>query len=76
MPGYTHLQRAQPVTLGFHLCAHGFALARDARRMLAARDAASTSALGAGALAGTTLPLDPNVAAYEVGFEAVFERTP
>ncbi len=74
MPGYTHLQRAQPVTLAFHLCAHGFALARDARRFVAAHDAASTSPLGAGAVAGTTLPLDPHVAARELGFEAVFDN--
>ena len=74
MPGYTHLQRAQPVTVGFHLCAHGFALARDARRFMAAHDAASTSPLGAGAVAGTTLPLDADVAARELGFEAVFDN--
>jgi len=74
MPGYTHLQRAQPVTVGFHFCAHGFALARDAGRFMAARDAASTSVLGAGALAGATLALDPDVAARELGFDAVFDN--
>ena len=72
MPGYTHLQRAQPVTVGFHLCAHGFALARDAHRFVAAHDVVSASPLGAGALAGTTLPLDPGVAARELGFDTVF----
>lgn len=72
MPGYTHLQRAQPVSLGFHLLAHGFALARDERRFAAALDAANTSALGAGALAGTTLPLDPARVAAELRFPEVF----
>jgi argininosuccinate lyase len=74
MPGYTHLQRAQPVSLGFHLLAHGWALLRDTRRFEAARLAADESALGAGALAGTTLPLDPEVAARELGFSGVFDN--
>jgi argininosuccinate lyase len=74
MPGYTHLQRAQPVSLGFHLLAHGWGLLRDARRFEAARAAADESALGAGALAGTTLPLDPDVAARELGFAGVFDN--
>jgi argininosuccinate lyase len=74
MPGYTHLQRAQPVTLGFHLCAHGFALARDIGRIADARKSADVSALGAGALAGTTLPIDPSVAAAELGFSEQFEN--
>ena len=74
MPGYTHLQRAQPVTVGFHLCAHGFALERDARRFAAAQATASTSPLGAGALAGTTLTIDPDVAARELGFDAVYDN--
>ncbi|MGH2729275.1 MAG: argininosuccinate lyase [Actinomycetota bacterium] len=74
MPGYTHLQIAQPISLGFHLAAHGFALLRDGRRFLAAGDAADVSALGAGALAGTTLPLDPSVAASELGFSGIFDN--
>src|SRR5687767_13992068 len=65
MPAYTHLQRAQPVSLGFHLLAHGFALHRDAKRLATASENADSSALGAGAVAGTTLPLDVDVAAYE-----------
>ena len=72
MPGYTHLQRAQPVSLGFHLCAHGFALLRDGKRIRAAKDAADVSPLGAGALAGTTLQIDPAVAAGELGFSTQF----
>lgn len=72
MPGYTHLQRAQPVSLAFHLLAHGFALARDGFRFVAARDAADVSCLGAGALAGTTLPIDPSATASDLGFSQAF----
>ena len=74
MPGYTHLQRAQPVSLGFHLAAHGFALLRDRTRIEAARAAADVSSLGAGALAGTTLPIDPSIASTELGFATTFEN--
>ena len=58
MPGYTHLQHAQPVLLAHHLLAHGWALARDVDRLLAARDRADVSPLGAGALAGSSLALE------------------
>ncbi|MGH2830736.1 MAG: argininosuccinate lyase [Actinomycetota bacterium] len=68
MPGYTHLQRAQPVTLGAALAAHGHALARDAARIGAAIDRADEMPLGAGALAGSTLALDHTLAAAELGF--------
>jgi argininosuccinate lyase len=74
MPGYTHLQRAQPVSLGFHLIAHGFALARDVQRFAHAYNAANVSPLGAGALAGTSLDIDPRVTAGELGFERVFDN--
>ncbi len=74
MPGYTHLQRAQPVTLAFHLLAHGFALARDGERFLWAEGSASVSVLGAGALAGTTLPLDARVAADELNTDVLFDN--
>lgn len=74
MPGLTHLQPAQPVSVGFHLLAHGFALTRDGARLEAARDAADVSALGAGALAGTTLPLDPSIAARELGCSRMFDN--
>ena len=57
MPGYTHLQRAQPVTVGYHLLAHAEPLLRDAARFRRAFDSASVMPLGAAALAGTTLPL-------------------
>jgi argininosuccinate lyase len=59
MPGYTHLQRGQPVTLGHHLLAWVEMLERDRTRCDAAREAASSSPLGSGAVAGTTLGLDP-----------------
>ena len=57
MPGYTHLQRAQPVTVGHHLLAHAEPLLRDAMRFRQAYDSAGDMPLGSGALAGTTLPL-------------------
>jgi argininosuccinate lyase len=58
MPGYTHLQRAMPVTLGHHLAAYGFMMARDMDRFLAAWDRANASPLGSGALAGTNHAFD------------------
>jgi argininosuccinate lyase len=70
-PGYTHLQRAQPVTVGHHLLAHGWALDRDAGRLLDAAARTDVSGLGAGALAGTTLPLDPARYAEALGFATV-----
>ena len=74
MPGYTHTQPAQPISVGFHLLAHGFALARDLTRLDSARTAADVSPLGAGALAGTTLPLDVTVSASALGFSNVFDN--
>ena len=74
MAGYTHLQRAQPVSLGFHLAAHGFALVRDGQRFDSALSSADVSPLGAGALAGTTLPIDPSVAMTELGFSRQFDN--
>jgi len=67
MPGYTHLQRAQPVTVGHHLLAHAEPLLRDAARFGHAYAAADEMPLGSGALAGTTLPLQRQVAAKELG---------
>ena len=75
LPGYTHLQRAQPVLLGHHLAAHAWMLERDAGRLRAALAAADTSPLGAGALAGSSLPLDPESTARELGFARSFENT-
>ncbi len=75
LPGYTHLQRAQPVLLAHHLLAHAWALARDVDRLLATRDRADVSPLGAGALAGSSLPLDPAGTAEDLGFAAVFDNS-
>ena len=72
MPGYTHLQRAQPVSVGYYLVAHATALTRDLERVRAAGNEAGVSVLGAGALAGTTLPLDARVAAAELGASGMF----
>ncbi len=59
LPGYTHLQRAQPVSLAHHLLAHVEALRRDRERISQARERAAVSPLGAAALAGTPFPIDP-----------------
>jgi argininosuccinate lyase len=75
LPGYTHVQRAQPVLLSHHLLAHGWALARDVDRLLDARRRTDVSPLGAGALAGSSLPLDPDWVAGELGFAARFENS-
>ena len=75
LPGYTHLQRAQPVLLAHHLLAHVWALARDVERWLAVADRADVSPLGAGALAGSSLPLDPDATAAALGFGARFENS-
>ena len=75
MPGYTHLQRAQPVTLGHHLLAHFWRLSRDFGRLGDAFDRANVSPLGAGALAGSTLPIDPAITARALGFAAAFENS-
>ena len=75
MPGYTHLQRAQPVTLGHHLLAHAEPLLRDARRFGVAQEAASRMPLGSGALAGSTLPLNRRVVAREAGIVALTENS-
>jgi argininosuccinate lyase len=71
MPGYTHLQRAQPVTVGLHLLAHAEPLLRDAKRFQSAFDGAGTMPLGAGALAGSTLPLQRRVVARELGLRVL-----
>jgi argininosuccinate lyase len=75
LPGYTHLQRAQPVTLAHHFLAHAWALARDVDRLLDARRRLDVSPLGAGALAGSSLPLDPDGVAADLGFAARFENS-
>jgi argininosuccinate lyase len=75
LPGYTHLQRAQPVLLAHHLLAHGWALLRDADRLIDARRRLDVSPLGAGALAGSSLPLDPEANAARLNFASTFENS-
>ena len=75
LPGYTHLQRAQPVLLSHHLLAHAWAFGRDVERILDAMDRIDVSPLGAGALAGSSLPLDPVFTAHRLGFAATFENS-
>jgi argininosuccinate lyase len=74
MPGYTHLQRAQPVTLGHHLLAWSEMLLRDRARFAFARAQAEPSPLGAGALAGSTLPLPRPPNAMRNSLDAVADR--
>lgn len=75
LPGYTHLQRAQPVLLAHHLLAHFWALARDVDRWHDTLTRADVSPLGAGALAGSSLPLDPDFTAHDLGFRARFDNS-
>lgn len=71
MPGYTHLQRAQPVSLAHHLLAYVEMLDRDRERMRQARERTDVMPLGAGALAATTLPIDRRMVARELGFRRI-----
>jgi argininosuccinate lyase len=75
MPGYTHLQRAQPVTLGHHLLAHAEPLLRDVARFAFAYAAADVMPLGSGALAGSTLPLARSVVAKELEMRTLSENS-
>jgi argininosuccinate lyase len=71
MPGYTHLQRAQPIVLGHHLLAYVFMLQRDRERFRACRARADVLPLGSGALAGTGFAIDREALARDLGFAAV-----
>ncbi len=75
LPGYTHLQRAQPVRLAHHWLAHAEALARDDGRLRDARARMGRCPLGSGALAGSTLPLDREFVARELGFDGPTRST-
>ncbi len=75
MPGYTHLQRAQPVSLAHHLLAHVEALRRDRARVAEARTRAAVSPLGAGALAGVPYPIDPGSVAKDLGLARTFRNS-
>ena len=71
MPGYTHLQRAQPITFGHHLLAYADMLLRDRERLFDCKKRMAVSPLGSGALAGTTYPLDRGFAAAQLGLSGV-----
>ncbi len=75
LPGYTHLQRAQPVLLAHHLLAHGWALGRDVDRLRTTIARLDVCPLGAGALAGSSLGLDPDGVAADLGFARRFENS-
>ncbi|ACU54574.1 argininosuccinate lyase [Acidimicrobium ferrooxidans DSM 10331] len=75
MPGYTHLQRAQPIPVAQWLLAHAWAVERDIARVLDALVRMDVSPLGAGALAGSTLPLDPPWVAARLGFSRSFANS-
>jgi argininosuccinate lyase len=75
IPGYTHLQRAQPVLLAQHLLAYVEMFARDRERLDDCRRRTNRLPLGAGALAGTTLPIDREMVRRELGFDALCENS-
>lgn len=74
MPGHTHLQVAQPITMGYHLLAWNAALQRDRERFTECRKRVNISPLGAAALAGSPYPIDPQKSATALGFESVFDN--
>jgi argininosuccinate lyase len=75
MPGFTHMQPAQPVTFGHHLMAYFEMLSRDAQRFTECRKRLNRLPLGAAALAGTSLPIDRLMVAKELGFDGVCENS-
>src|SRR5574343_1612028 len=75
MPGFTHLQVAQPVTFGHHMLAYFEMFGRDAERFADARKRTNRLPLGSAALAGTTYPIDREFVAAELGFEGVCENS-
>lgn len=75
MPGYTHLQRAQPISFAHHLMAYFWMLDRDKQRFADSMKRINLSPLGAGALAGTTFPIDRHMTAEILGFEGIYENS-
>lgn len=71
LPGYTHLQRAQPITFGHHLMAYAAMLCRDLDRLADVKKRMNVLPLGSGALAGTTYPIDRQMVAAQLGFDDV-----
>lgn len=74
-PGYTHLQRAQPISFAHHLLAYYWMLERDKERLTDSQKRINISPLGAGALAGTTFPIDRYYSAELLGFEKIYENS-
>ncbi len=75
LPGYTHLQRAQPVSLAHHWLAYAWMLQRDWQRFRDSRSRVNLCPLGAGALAGTSFPIDRQQVAAELGFDGVYANS-
>lgn len=75
VPSYTHLQQAQPTTLGHHMMAYAWMATRDAERFIDVRKRIDVSPLGANASAGTSLPIDPEQSARLLGMGATFENS-
>ena len=75
MAGYTHMQQAQPVTLGHYLLSLFFALERDRKRLVQAHERAGRNPLGSGALAGSAFPVDRSAVAAELGFDGVTDNS-
>lgn len=75
IPGYTHLQQAQPISMGHYWMSHFFAFSRDCKKLVFALDSLDESPLGAGALAGSTIPLDREFSASAMGFGRVTENS-
>lgn len=75
IPGYTHLQRAQPILLSHHLLAYFWMFTRDVNRLQDVYKRADIMPLGAGALAGTTFPIDREQVQKELGFAALYENS-
>lgn len=75
LPGYTHLQRAQPVLWAHHLLAYGWMFDRDCQRLQFCFSSANRNPLGAGALAGTTFPIDREVVSASLGFAELYENS-
>ena len=75
MPGYTHLQRAQPITFGHHLLAYGEMFLRDLNRLSECNKRMNVMPLGSGALAGTTYPIDRTITAQMLSFGKISENS-
>lgn len=75
MPGFTHMQTAQPVTFGHHMLAWNAMLARDYERLAACRKRMNTCPLGSAALAGTSFPINREMTAAELGFDAPIQNS-